>query len=292
VESPAAALFWSETWGPVKRLFLCWLALSLVMMAAVCCVVRVSEPDLTVAVVCTWISVKLLPTLSVFWLGLAGLLLGGGAGAGFRTPLPHYLATLPVSTGTLATQRLIAVLLLWVSVWIPLWLMLALGQYDRLVTRIPIDQAIRQTAVSMTVWMAISAHVAVGALPLVLRGRLAGFPSVFLGSMVCWTGPLLLYLGIKEGGGASLSYAIALTWLAAKIGVAAWALGRSNRAGQITWRFVCGTVGVWLVLATVLLWGLPTWHEGGVWRVVPILLFLPLARPVLCPLALDTNRHR
>jgi hypothetical protein len=276
----------------VKRLFLCWLALSLVVMAAVCIVVRVSEPGLSVAVMGTWIGVTLLPALSAFWLGLAGLLLGGGAGAGFRTPLPHYLATLPVSTGTLASQRLIAVLLIWILVWLPLWLMLALGQYDRLVTRVPIDQAIRQTAVSMAGWMALSAHTAVGALPLVLRGRLAGFPAVFLASMVCWTGPLLLYLGMKEGGGGISSYAIALAWLAAKIGVAAWALGRSTLAGQITRRFVCGTFGVWLALAAVLIWGLPTWQDGGLWRVVPILLFLPLARPALCPLALDANRQR
>jgi hypothetical protein len=121
----------------------------------------------------------------VLWLAVGGLFLGPEPGMGFRTFLSPFRAVRPVSAGTLAAQRVGVAVCLWLLVWVP-WLVL-LAVHTRLHPRwAGIDIPGIYAGAGRT--MAISAHVLVGALPFFLWGRLEGFPNLLLAALVVWAG--------------------------------------------------------------------------------------------------------
>jgi hypothetical protein len=291
VRSPAAALFWSDTVAVVRVFLLSWLALALLLTASQVVLFLQHRPGVQFTPkLMAVVGLQSLPFLGVMWLAAGGLFVAGEPGVGFRTRLSSFRATMPVSAGMLAAQRLTTGLLAWLVVWVPLLGCLFLYGAD--LTGLPSRDATRELAGVLGRLMAVSACVLVGALPVCVWGRLEGFPNLLLCAIVSWAGAWGLSLCVATPEGQPHPWAVALGWLAVKAIVAAWALARAWRRGYITWRFVAGLMGGWLVLTNLLVWALPTGPLGDGWSAVWLLLFMPLARPALCPLAFAANRHR
>ena len=236
----------------------------------------------------------LMPFLGVLWLAGFGLRAGCEPNAGFRTRLSSFRAVLPVTAGTLAGWRIAALMLAWSLVWLPL---LGLTPfYDGELKGMPDGRTLAETLSHLRAalaWkMALSAHVLIGALPFLLRGRLEGFPVLLLTSLSCWAWTWVLagFLGVEEHTGWRWTMVGAL--LVLKGGCAIVGLASSWRTGQITWRFPVSLLGGWLLVTGSLIWWLPSWQHGGSWRAAGIALLVPLGRLAFCPWAAAANRIR
>ena len=290
VKSPAAALFWSDV-APLGRTFLItWttLLLLLVGMQVLRFVTRSNSPQVSLSLV-LHITAMVVPPLGVFWLAASGLFLGSEPGTGFRTSLSPFSSVRPVSAGTLASQRVLAALGLWLMVWLP-WLLL-LEVHTHLHPRwAGVDlPGIYATSGRL---MALSAHGLIGALPLFLWGRVEGFPNMLLAGIVAWAGTwgMASYLSPPEGGSPPWIPVLAL--LLVKWGAGFSALVCGLRAGHCTWRYATGLAGGWLGIVSLLVWMLPTWNQQQWWGLAIVALFVPFTRLALAPLALAANRHR
>jgi hypothetical protein len=290
LKSPAGALFWSDTWSVARAMILTWVAVAVVVIGLQY-IQLIRQPNFAISFkLAGLIAVQVLPFLCLLWLAAGGLFLGAEPGAGFRTRLTSFRATLPVSAGSLAGQRILTALMVWVAVWIPT-LLLVTGQDPGLSGKTGPD-AIQQMLHVITYLMVTSAYVFIGALPLYLWGRVEGFPNILLCGLVSWASAWVLggiaWMDSHEIG----RWTAPLVWLSLKLGVCGWALIKSWRAGHITWRFAAGLVGGWVCLVALLSFALPVFHFQGVRGVLSIALFIPLARLALCPLALAANRSR
>lgn len=294
--SRLTAILGSDTLGPVFSFSLTWILLGVILLGGYSMLARDHASEWLWAHL-GWktpifMALHTLPLLAVAWLAGGALYFGGEPGFGFRTRLSAFRATTPASSGVLAMQRIATPLLAWVAVWLPLLLLSTLYEVPREQWSTPDDPA-RQLAPVMARLMVVSAHFVVGALPLFLLGRLEGLPNMFLCSILVWAAPFLLgtFMGPEEHLNLGLLCVVSI-WLIAKILVTAFSLARSLRDGEITWRFAAGLVGGWLVLAAFLTWGLPIWQKWGASGLLGVVVFLPLARIALCPMAISANRHR
>jgi len=291
--SAAGALLWFDAL-PVLRVFtLSWLLLALLLAGCGWLMVVSRRPELAVAAQLrhvAFVAMEVLPGFAAFWLIVWGMAAGCEPAAGFRTRFSSFRATLPVTAGTVAATRLQQLLAAWSLVWLPL-VVLAQG-YD-FGTGLAGPGTHRLTLLSSLGWrMTVSAHAMVGALPLLLWGRLEGFPTLLLTYIVAWAGTWGLVQGLAVEGDPGWHWWVMASLLAAKFGVAAWLLARSYRNGHASARFVVSLVGGWACVAACLVWVLPTLQTDGTWRAAMVILLLPLARLAACPLAVAANRHR
>jgi hypothetical protein len=148
----------------------------------------------------------------------------------------------------------------------------------------------QQAADIMASRMVFSASAIVAALRLLLWGRLEGFPTVLLASLVawCWT----LVLGAFAGQRPAPDW---LTWalgglLVAKLAAAAWLLLRSYRQAYLTWRFPAILLGGWVGLIGGISWLFSPWQSSGLEGLLALAVMIPLVRLAACPLAMASNR--
>ncbi len=290
VKTPAGALFWSDVFPVVRTFLMTWAGFFLMILTiqVFAFVSRSNSQPLTLALVLQVIIV-LTPPLGVLWLAVGGLFLASEPGTGFRTLLSPFRGTCPVSAGTLSAQRLAAAASLWLLVWVPWLVLLAIH------TRLNPEWAsldIPEIHAAAGRLMAISAHALIGALPFYLWGRLEGFPNLLLAAMVAWAGTGCLASFCNPSAGGDLPWIPVLVLLTLKLALGVSSLAWAWRAGHITWRYAAGLTGGWLAGVSLLVWTLPTWSQRGGWGLATIALFLPFARLALAPLALAANRHR
>jgi hypothetical protein len=292
--SPVTALFWVDA-KPLLRAFMCsWLLLALILVGWVYLAVRMSHGRIPFDFkIVSFATLDILPFLGVLWLAGYGLFAGCEPNAGFHTRLSPLRATHPITAGHLAGIRIVALVLGWSLIWMPL---LALTPfYSNELKGIPDSSSSDMLLLlrfSLAWKMALSAHVLVGALPLMLWGRLEGFPVLLLAGLSSWacTWILAMFLGGEEhqpGLWMGLGTVLALKCVGTVL-----ALAYSQKTGAITWRFVTGLLAGWLLVTGGLIWALPSWQNGGAWRAASIALLVPLGRLACCPLAIAANRHR
>jgi hypothetical protein len=215
--------------------------------------------------------------------------LGAEPGRSFCTPLSSFRATLPLRAGTLAIEHLAAGLGLWLIVWVP-WLLL-MGLHMRLHPQwAGVDLPEIRGAARLL--MVVSAHALIGALPLLLWGRLRGFPNALLAGMAAWAGTYCLSTVFSPTTSTPGAWLPLLTLLAAKALFGLSALVHSLRQHHLTRSQALALVAAWSALLGLLLWGLPGQTAPSAWVIATTALLLPFARLTMAPLAIAANRHR
>lgn len=288
--SASAALRASDAFPALRFLTVSWLLLAaLVVGWALLMHSHRSRGGPTQFEIIVYAAVQLLPFLGLLWLAGWGLTLGNQPGSGFRTALTHFRATLPVNVTKLAIARMVGLGCGWLLVWLPL---LLLGRFYLPHVRGVWDADGVVAVQTLLAWrMAIGANLVVGALPVLLRGRLEGFPNVLLAGMCAWAGTWCLadFLGAQTPGPAH--WWIAAGLLGAKLVVAGLILRHTVRHGLASPRFACALVLAWMAVAGLAASLLPSAFEHP-WQLLGLCLMSPLARLSFCPLALAANRCR
>jgi hypothetical protein len=289
---PAFSLFTMDGVPALRIVCLSWFAL----MVCIYVWVTLSLRDTRLAVsfefwVLATLAVTGFPVLAVVWMALCGIFVGGDPGSPFRSRLASFRATLPVSCGMLAGQKLAAMALAWCVVWLPLALLSY--SYDPQHMGVPAETRELMQA-SLARLMAMGGFVLAGALPLFLRGRVEGFPNFLLAAICTWGALYLLNsnLGFDPAEPPGWRMWIILGLLAVKLGVAATSLVMAARQNLVTWRFPMTLCLGWAAAACLIILVLPLARTQGIPAALLALLYLPLARLALCPLALAANRHR
>ncbi len=291
---PTSALAWSDSLPLLRSLVLGWFILVVLLTGYVCLVIMLFHRGRPLDL--RWMAfaaLDVLPRFGVFGLAIFGMFLGAEPATGFRTRLSSFRATLPVTAARWASMRIAALAGAWIFIWAPLVALYYLSPTDYTGIPRPMAQRLFLEGAAGLAWkMAISAHLLAGALPVLLRGRFEGFPTLLLASICAWAWTWLLtgFFNWEEVPGWSWLPVAAL--LAVKFGGAAWFLGRSCRQGQTTWRFAVALISGWLGVTSILIWVLPFWQVRGAWGAAAIALLVPLARLAGCPLAVAANRHR
>jgi hypothetical protein len=288
--SVGSALYWSES-VPVWRFFgLGWLGI--VVLVAIAIGMKFHDGSIALRMgykfVILMVCYNTLPVLALIWLSPLAIAAGCTSPGVCWTRISPYLAMQPMASGALVQARLLGVFLAWMIVWLPFFIF---GPVYQTMQDNPGDLVTSAKIYSMIGWfMVISAHAAIGCLPLFLWGRLEGLPTLILGMLgscfVTWQ--LAGWLRGDEERQAALWMVGSL--LAVKILVALGLLIYSYRQRQITWKFAVTLPLVWSFIGLILA-GL-SWRDFGVVRAMAVLIMLPLARPALCPMAVALNRHR
>jgi hypothetical protein len=290
---PLASLFWSEVLPSCRTFMLSWVVLTLLLAGLVCVNLwlrgagnRINWLPIAIGMV-----VEPLPNFGVVWLMAWGLFVGCEPGMGFQTRLSGYRSTRPLTVGMLAGTRMSGLGLIWLCVWAPLLVVQSLLVY----APIPEREAMmfsRMAADLMAGRMAFSANILVAALPVLLWGRLEGFPTVFLATILawCWSCVLGTFAYQKE----PLEWVV---WalgalLAMKLVAASWLMFRAYQQGQVTWRFPVVLVSSWIAVVGGMFWLFRPWQESGLTSALAPVVMIPLVRLAACPLALAANRHR
>ncbi len=225
-----------------------------------------------------------LPGMGVIFLAHCGLALACEAPGMVRTRLGSYRATLPLSDGAMFAPRLIGLAGAWLMVWVPLLAMIPVAsQAGQMIGDVRF--------LGRDLWlMAISAHAMVGALPLLLWGRLDGLPNMLVPTLASWSGTYGLVSWLRPDDGPAPATALLVAMLAVKLALAAAGLWRSVRRSEITLAFAIGSAVVWICLAG----GMATLasREFEQPTALGVLILLPLARLAWCPAALAANRRR
>lgn len=288
-----AALLWSEILPNCRAFAVSWLVLSLLLAAWGCAIWWLRRPDVPIhgLMIAMGMLVEALPNLGVLWLVAWGLFLGCEPGMGFQTKLSGYRCTRAMTEGTLAGTRIVALTLFWLLVWVPL----LAAQHLLFLAPLPPDEALffSGQAIPFTVGrMAFSASVMIAALPVLLWGRLEGFPTVLLASLIAWAWSCALAgFAFQDYPPGWVGWALA-AFLALRFIVAAWLLYASLRSGSVTWRFPALLIGGWLAVAAGTLWLWSSWLPSSFAGVLAPAVMIPLVRLAACPMAMATNRHR
>jgi hypothetical protein len=233
-----------------------------------------------------------LPNFGVLWLLGCSLLLGCQPGLGFRTRLSAFHGTHPVTVGVLAGTRVGSLVMAWFCVWTPLLVLQAvlLGAGHGLTSEADAG-LVKQASELLASRMAVSANAMIGALPVLLWGRLEGFPTLFLVNLMAWGWTWILSGFVhQEPEPVWLTSALG-GLLTVKLTVALGALFHGKRRGYIGWQFPGALVGGWLATAGCMIWLFPARPGTQVSSVLALLLLIPLARLAACPLAMAQNRH-
>ncbi|MCL4177140.1 MAG: hypothetical protein KJ072_05280 [Verrucomicrobia bacterium] len=289
--SRTAALLWSDSLPAFRLTAFGWLSLNLVLFLYFSLVMQRERPELAFSSrLLAFIVIDLLPMIGLLWLAVWGIFSGCEPSAGFRTRLSDFRATLPITSGILAGHKLIILFLGWCLVWMPP-LMLS-NWYDVDVNGVAAPETAARLHLIMARFMAISAYLMVGALPLFLWGRLNGFPNLLLAAMCTWAFLWILLANLGTEGDPGRLWILVAALLVAKIVAAAAGLASSLRSGHLTWRFPVILFAGWSIIAAFLVWGLSTWQTDGPYAAATLVLCLPLARLAWCPFAIAANRQR
>lgn len=289
--SSGKAMFATEGWPALRLLAASWLALVAVLFVYVSLVFRESRGGGAYAFswrVLPLIGLGILPVFGILWMAVWGVFTAGEPSAVFRSRLASFRATLPVTCGQLAAQRIGVLFAGWCVVWVPLVLLSYFPDPDMMAsTPAEIQRALSRLA-------STGAFTLVGALPVLLLGRFEGFPNFLLASICAWavTYGVNANLKVLPGEDPGNLWYVMGALLMAKGGVAVWAMRKALKAGHVTWRFPVGLAAGWTAALSLLTIVIPVWKEGGAWAVFSTMLFLPIARLALCPLAIAENRHR
>jgi len=284
--SPVGALVWSDILPGLRVAALGWLLLACLLTGVnllLLCLghryVRAS-PD-----VALFAAVEVLPRWGMIYLAAYGMFLACQFGTGFHTRLDTFKATRPLPTQTLATCRLVGLLLASVIVWVPL--LLLWWCYD---TGMPAYTP-RLTAMLAYV-IAVSTSVAVGALPIHLLGRVEGLTLLLVSSFPCWGAVWLMDSVLRPEEISDRCWWLLGVLLFVKFAIACSALVVALRSRLVSRRFVVLLLLGWTALVSSLIWPMHTWETGGPWGALAIVLLVPLARVSACPLAMAWNRNR
>jgi hypothetical protein len=291
--SAGTALFWSDAVPALRALALSWVGLALLLAGYVFSIFRWHRPEMAFSPkLLAFVAIDMLPFLGLFWLAVFGLFLGCEPASGFRTRFSHYRATMPISSGQYAGQRIGTLALGWFLIWAPL---LGFVPWYTPEFRGVTGPDPEITVLVGVAWrIALSAHLAAGALPVYLAGRLEGFPNMLLTGISAWAVTWLMTGAFRpdpDHPEIGLGW-LAVVILAVKMGLASWGCWQGHRRGLITWRFTAGLGLGWLAAVSVLIWVFPCWSREGLNGAVALALMMPLARLALCPIAIDVNRHR
>ena len=285
------ALFWSESLPALRLTAIGWITLGSVLFLYLSLVMQRDRPELAFSFrLLVFLVIDLLTMIGVVWLAIWGIFGGCEPSAGFRTRLSSFRATLPVTSGTLAGHKLLLLFLGWCLVWVPPVLLST--WYGPDVNGVAPPEAVAQLRVIMARFMAISAFLLVGALPVFLWGRLSGFPNLLLTAMGTWTYLWILLTYLSPDGDPGPPWILLGLLIAAKLIAAIAGLLISLRSGHITWRFPLLLVLAWSSVTAFIVWGLSTWQTDGAYPALTLVLCMPLARLAWCPFALASNRQR
>jgi hypothetical protein len=290
-QSGFTALFWSENLPALRLMAFGWLSLGLVLFLYMSLVMQQDRPELAFSFrLLGFIVVDLLPMIGIVWLAIWGIFAGCEPSAGFRTGISSFRATLPITNGALAGHKLLLLVLGWGIVWLPA---LALsGWHSPEGNEMASPEAVERMRLIMARFMAISAFLLVGALPILLSGRLSGFPNLLLAAMVTWTVLYLLLSQLSTEGDPGWLWFLLDSLIAAKLIAAFAGIVVSLCAGHISWRFPILLVLAWAIVTAFLVYGLSTWQTDGAYAALTLALCVPLARLAWCPFALASNRQR
>lgn len=289
---PVAALFWSEVAPGCRALVLGWVLLmvAVVVWAGVSSWLRRPEMPIDWQRIGLGMLLEGWANLAVLWLMGWGLYLACEPGLGFQTRLSGFRGTRPLTVGVLAGTRISAVVLGWLCLWVPLLVLqpsiawMGLPEDDLIML---MQQASQITAGRMV----FSAAMVIGALPLLLWGRLEGLPTLFLVTLVAWGWSWILGgFAYQNPPEEWLVWALAAL-LGARFLAAGGLLWRSHRQGYITWRFPAVLLGGWLAIAVGFQLLFTPWQAWGVVSALAPLVMIPLVRLAACPLAMGANRH-
>jgi hypothetical protein len=290
---PAAVLFATEVAPQVRGFIFTWVVVIGVVLAWVFLSVWLHPRGGHI----NWLWIGLgvvtegLPNLAVPGLLIWGLFCACEPCMGFQTRLTGYRSTRPLTPAMLAGPRLAALVLIWMSVWLPLLLLnKAIVHFNLLPPDMPALGP--QGSPLLQSRMLVTANAMVAALPLLLWGRFEGFPSLFLATLIgwCWTW-ILRTFSTQDPAPDWLTAALALM-VAGKLAAAAWLLLAGLRTRSVGWTFAILVLGGWLALLTGLVCSsLPreSWTANAI---LPLAVMLPLARLAACPMAMAANRHR
>jgi hypothetical protein len=183
-------------------------------------------------------------------------------------------------------------ILAWLCVWVPL-----LGLQWICLTEDPgmrgegTSELARQAANLIRSRMVFSANLMIGALPVLLWGRLEGFPTLLLANLVGWSWTWVLSGFVHQDPAPDwLSWALG-GLLTVKVAAALVMLLQCLRLGYVTWRFPVILLGGWLATISYLVWRLPAQPDLLGSEVVGLAVMIPLARLAACPMAMARNRH-
>jgi hypothetical protein len=284
--SPIGALVWSDILPGLRVAAVGWLLLACLLTGVNLLQMYLSHhspratPNLAL-----FAAVDVLPRWGMIYLGAYGMFLTCQFGTGFHTRLDTFKATRPLTSQTLASCRLIGLLLACAIVWVPL--LLLWWRYD---TGLPVYTP-RLTAMLAYV-IAVSTSVAVGALPIHLLGRVEGLTLLLLTSFPCWGAVWLMDSVLRPEDIADRCWWLLGALLVVKFALAGFALVHGLRSRLINWRFTVILLLAWTALVSSLIWLMHTWETGGLWGALAIVLLVPLARVAACPLAMAWNRNR
>lgn len=287
LRSPFAALAWTET-RPLWRAFaLSWLVVATLITIAVIGGMHSYQPERRwFSEVATMAALNYLMLWGLLWLAPAGMVVAGESLGVFKTGFTSFRATLPVNAGGLLAPRLLAMLLAFLTVWVPIVVLLAVSLPD-----MPPGYPRFPDMLPMLVWFAIiGAHVMIGALPLLLTGRLEGLPTLLVPSLLAWMGTWQLagYLGGEGESTPAVGVVVAL--LTVKLLVATTGVVLAVRGGHLRLRSAALATAVWALLALGAIWTVGS--HGNHMRALASVTLLPCARLAWCPLAVAFNRHR
>jgi hypothetical protein len=285
--SPVHALFWSDILPGLRVFALGWLLLACFLTGVNLFLLWMGHRYMGGATpgLALFAAVDVLPRWGMIYLAGYGMFLACQLGTGFHTRLDTFKATRPVTTETLTTCRLIGLALAGAIVWVPL--LLLWWRYD---TGMPAYTA-RLTAMLAYV-IAISASVAVGALPIQLLGRVEGLTLMLLTSLPCWAATWGVDLVLRPDEPSERYWWLLGALLFLKFACAGGALVYALRSRLVSRNFMVMLLLGWSALVGSLIWPMHTWETGGLWGALAVVLLVPLARVSACPLALAWNRNR
>jgi hypothetical protein len=290
LRSPFAALAWAEA-RPLWRAFaLSWLAVATLLTVAIITGMHARQPGQNwfsgmaiVAVLDYWM------LWAILWLAPAGMVVAGESLGVFKTGFTSFRATLPVSAGGLLAPRLLAMLLAFLTVWVPIIVLLAVSL--RFAPDMPPGYPRFPEMLPMIAWFAIvSAHVMIGALPLLLTGRLDGLPTLLVPTLLAWMGTWQLAGYLGDEGESAPAVGIVIALLTAKLLLAGTGVVLAVRGGHLRMRSAAVATVVWTLLALGAIWTVG--GHGNHTRALALVTLLPCARLAWCPLAVAFNRHR
>jgi len=293
LSSWTGAVFATESLPFLRSLALSWFALLLGMFFYSSLEMRGSfRKDLA-------FSPKLLPVLAtsvypgsaLIWSAVWGLVGGGEPGSVFRSRVTSFRATLPISCGVMAGNRMAMLAGGWLLVWAPV--LIAAHFSDASFFGMP-DETMEHMLSLIARFVVWSASLVAGALPIVLLGRCEGFPNILLAGLLSWGGTIVLAtnLPLQDGGASAQLWTLGWVLLVVKFTAAATGFILGIRRGCIAWRFVISLLASWGGVLAFLVWVMPVWRTAGGWGLLSFAIMIPLARFAWCPVALAANRHR